>query len=173
MENKLRDAVTEALNDSKVSGAIAGIVQKAILDADQKSYDPYRTTIHFLIGLTAFCLSVIVGIFNALPDPPVSTYTLTYRMLGGVLAWIAMTALLATLCAGFAQLRKSHLREHPKNPDGTDAVPWKGERPALMLLPTLSGAMAVVYCGGAGLAIMNNNLGPLESICAICKLWPF
>lgn len=185
MANKLHDAVTAALRDAQVSGAIAEIVQKAVqestleavkkavLGANQANYDPYRTTIHFLIALIAFCLSVIVGIFNALPDPPVCTYTLTYRMLGGVLAWISITALIATFCAGFAQLRKSYLREHPKKSDGTDSTPWKGERAALMLIPALFGTMTVIYCVGVGLSILNNNLGPLKSASVICKLWPF
>ena len=173
MANTLRDAVREALDDRQIADAIGKMVKEAVHEANQENYDPYRTTIHFLVGLTAFCLSVIVGIFTALRDPPVRTYTLTYHMLGGVLAWIAITALVATFCAAFAQLRKSPLREHPKNADGTKAAPWKGERATLMLLPALSGAMAVVYSAGAGLAIMNNNLGPLGNVCAICKLWPF
>lgn len=178
MANRIHDAVTDALKTPQVSGTIAEIVQKAVrestldavkqavLGANQANYDPYRTTIHFLAGLVAFCLAVIVGIFNALPHPPVCTYTLTYRMLGGVLAWMAITALVATFCAAFAQLRKSHLREHP-NP------PWKGERATLMIVPALFGGMAVIYCVGAGLAILNNNLGPLKTASAICKLWPF
>lgn len=166
MANMTHDPAVSAIKDAQVSGALAEIVQQAIEDADRKRYDPYRTTIHFLIALIAFCLSVIVGIFNALPDPPVSTYTLTYRMLGGVLAWIAMTALVATFCAAFAQLRKSHTHEHEKKP-------WKGERAILMVVPALFGGMAVIYCVGVGLAMLNDNKGPLKSLCVICKLWPF
>ena len=106
MTNRIHDAVVAAIKDPQVSGALAEIAQKAILDANQKSYDPYRTTIHFLIALIAFCLSVIVGLFNALPDPPVCTYTLTYHMLGGVLAWISITAFVASVCAAVAQYLK-------------------------------------------------------------------
>ena len=184
MANKLHDAVTEALGDAQVGGAIAGIVQKAVqestleavkravLGANQANYDPYRTTIHFLIGLIAFCLSVIVGVFNALPDPPVRTYTLTYHMLGGVLAWIAITALVATVCSAAAQYLKHLYRADQLKGGPSPPVP-KALPLVLMSLPIVPGAFAVIYCGGVGLAIMNNNLGPLRSICVICKLWPF
>jgi hypothetical protein len=49
---------------------------------DQKAHDPYRTTIPFLAGLIAFCLAVIVGIFNAFPDPPTDTGSMVYQMFG-------------------------------------------------------------------------------------------
>ena len=184
MANKLHDAVTAALRDAQVSGAIAEIVQKAVrestleavkkavLGANQANYDPYRTTIHFLAGLVAFCLAVIVGIFNALPDPPVCSYTLTYHMLGGVLAWIAITALVAAVCSAAAQYLKHLYRAAQLKGDPSPAVP-KALPLVLMGLPIVPGAFAVIYCGGAGLAILNNNLGPLKTANVICKLWPF
>jgi hypothetical protein len=42
-----------------------------------------------------------------------------------------------------------------------------------MGLPIVPGVFAVIYCVGAGLAILNNNLGPLKAASVICKLWPF
>ncbi|MBI3431292.1 MAG: hypothetical protein HY018_03640 [Hydrogenophilales bacterium] len=172
MTNRIHDAVVTAIKDAQVSGALAEIVQKAILDANQKSYDPYRTTIHFLIGLIAFCLSVIVGIFHALPDPPVCTYTLTYHMLGGVLAWISITAFVASVCAAGAQYLKHLYRVEQLKGEPGPAVP-KERLLVLMALPIMPGAFAVIYCVGAGLAILNDNRGPLKSLCVICKLWPF
>ena len=172
MTNRIHDAVATAIKDAQVSGALAEIVQKAILDANQKSYDPYRTTIHFLIALIAFCLSVIVGIFNALPDPPVCTYTLTYRMLGGVLAWISITAFVASVCAAIAQYLKHLYRVEQLEGVQGPAVP-RERLIVLMGLPIVPGAFAVIYCVGAGLAMLNNNLGPLRSCQAIFRLWPF
>lgn len=172
MTNRIHDAVVDAIKDPQVRGVLAEMVQKAILDANQKSYDPYRTTIHFLIALIAFCLSVIVGIFNALPDPPVCTYTLTYHMLGGVLAWISITAFVASVCAAVAQYLK-HLYRIAQLENVPGLTVPKERLIVLMGLPILPGAFAVIYCVGAGLAILADNRGPLKSLCAICKLWPF
>ncbi len=172
MTNRIHDTVVTAIQDARVSSALAGIVQKAIQDANQKSYDPYRTTIHFLIALIAFCLSVIVGIFNALPAPPVRTYTLTYHMLGGVLAWISITALVASMCAAAAQYFK-HLYRVGQLQGVTGLAVPRERLIVLMGLPIVPGAFAVIYCVGAGLAILNDNRGPLKSLCVICKLWPF
>lgn len=172
MANRIHDAVATAIKDERVSGALAEVVQKAILDENRKNYDPYRTTIHFLIALIAFCLSVIVGIFNALPDPPVCTYTLTYHMLGGVLAWISITAFIASACAAGAQYLKHLYQAEQLNGEPGPTVP-KVLPFVLMALPIVPGAFAVIYCVGAGLAILNDNRGPLKSLCVICKLWPF
>lgn len=187
----IQAAVAAALKDPQVGRAIADSVQKTVQEkfeaaipdvvkgavlgtqraAERKSHDPYRTTLHFLAGLVAFCLAVIVGIVNALPDPPVATYPMTHRLLGGVLAWIALTALVATVCAIGAQYRK-HRYLALQNDDPPPKVP-AGWPLALMLLPVLPGAMAVVYCVGCGLAMLNNNLGPLKSVATIGQLWPF
>lgn len=187
----IQAAVAAALKDPQVGQAIADSVQKTVQEkfeaaipdvvkgavlgtqeaAERKAHDPYRTTLHFLAGLVAFCLAVIVGIVNALPDPPVATYPMSHRLLGGVLAWIALTALIATVCAIGAQYRKHCYRALQKN-DPPPKVPT-GWPLALMLLPVFPGAMAVVYCVGCGLAMLNNNLGPLKSVATIAQLWPF
>jgi membrane-associated protease RseP (regulator of RpoE activity) len=117
VSNAITDSVQKAIQE-KLQTALPDVVKGAVLGAqqatDQKAHDPYRTTIHFLAGLIAFCLAVIVGIFNAFPDPPIDTGSVVYRMFGGVLACISITALVATVSALIAQLRKYRYRVKQK-----------------------------------------------------------
>jgi hypothetical protein len=184
-DQEIRAAVTAAMQSSQVSQAIADSVQKAVQenlqttlpdvvkgalkDAKQAEFDPYRTTIFFLAGLIAFCLAVIGGIFNAFPDPPVDTSGVVYRMFGGVLAWISITALVATVSALIAQLRKYRYGVKQKRGDNpTD--PWKLELALLMGVPTLFGAIAVAYCVRGGAAILNGDAELIGMLKAICTL---
>jgi hypothetical protein len=187
-EQEIRAAVTAAMQSSQVSLAIADSVQKAVQenlkttlpdvvtaalkDAKQAEFDPYRTTIFFLAGLIAFCLAVIGGIFNAFPDSPVDTSGVVYRMFGGVLAWISITALVATVSALIAQLRKYLYRVKQRRGESpTD--PRKQELALLMGVPTLFGAIAVAYCVRAGAAILNGDTELIGMVEAICRLGPF
>lgn len=147
---------------------IKDAVTAAIKDAKEAGFDPYRTTIYFLAGLIAFCLSVIVGIFNAFPDAPVDRISPTYRVLGGVLAWISITALFATFCSLAAQILKYCYRVKQKQ--GMPAAPWWGWLALLMGLPALSGAIAVAYCVRAGVAILNSETELPGMLDALCKL---
>jgi len=191
MPDEIKSAVIAALQDPQVSNAITDSVQKAIQEklqtalpdvvkgavlgaqqaTDQKAHDPYRTTIHFLAGLIAFCLAVIVGIFNAFPDPPTDTGSMVYRMFGGVLAWISITALVATVSALIAQLRKYLYGVKQKRGDNP-ADPWKLELALLMGVPTLFGAIAVAYCVRGGAAILNGDAELIGMLKAICTLGP-
>ena len=188
MPDEIKAAVITAMEDPRVGSAIAKSVQSAIQEklqtalpdvvkgailgaqqaADQKKHDPYRTTILFLAGLIAFCLAVIVGIFSAFPDPPVDTRDVVYRMLGGVLAWISITALVATVSAAIAQILKY---EHRKKSLTTDPA-WMGLA-LLMGVPTLFGAMAVAYCVRGGAAILHGDAELIGLLEAICRLGPF
>jgi len=189
MPDEIKSAVIAAMQDPQVSNAITDSVQKAIQEklktalpdvvkgavlgaqqaTDQKAHDPYRTTIHFLAGLIAFCLAVIVGIFNAFPDPPIDTGSVVYRMFGGVLAWISITALVATVSALIAQIRKYRYRVKQKRGDNP-ADPWKLELALLMGIPTLFGAIAVAYCVRGGAAILNGDAELISMLKAICTL---
>lgn len=140
-------------------------IQTALKEARQAEFDPYRTTIHFLAGLIAFCLAIIAGIFNALPDAPVDTGHVVYRMLGGVLAWISVTALVATFSALITQILK---RAHRKTPSA-EGPPWWGLA-LLMGVPAGLGAMAVAYCVRGGAAILNGDTELVGMVEAICRL---
>ena len=65
---------------------------------------------HFLVGLIGFCLALMVAIFSTLHNFPAGSCNPAYRMLGGVLVWISITALVATMCAVIAQLCWHHYR---------------------------------------------------------------
>jgi hypothetical protein len=187
-DQEIKAAITDAMKDPQISSAIAENVQKAFheklqttlpdvvkgailgaqLAAEQKGHDPYRTTIQFLAGLIAFCLAVIVGIFSAFPDPPVDATDVVYRMLGGVLAWISITALVATISALITQILK---RAHHEKP-GAAGPPWWGLA-LLMSIPAGLGAMAVTYCVRGGAAILNSDTGLIGFAEAICKIVAF
>jgi hypothetical protein len=164
--NTVKTAVETTLKTYSITGTVTGSVQAAT-KGDDRAWDPYRTTIHFLAGLLAFSATVIVGVLNAFPDAPIDTYGVTYRLLGGVLAWQSITALVAALAAAWIQIRKYQYRgESPK-------FPRPYERGAAMIIPALFGAMAAVYCVRAGSAMLNNDTELTGLASAICKIWPF
>ena len=93
-------------------------VQSALQQAVKGISDPWRNVRHFLAGLVTFCAAVIVGIFNALPDAMSGQSDPVIKMLGGVLAWLAIAALVATACGICAQLgswkcRKAYDSQEP------------------------------------------------------------
>lgn len=185
MPDEIKHAVINAMRDPQVDSTIAAIVQRAVQEKlqasipdvvdgavrgtlkgkDKAGEDPYRTTIHFLAGLIAFCLAVIVGIFNAFPDPLVDASHVVYRMFGGVLAWISITALVATFSALITQVLK---RAHRKKPSA-EGPPWWGLA-LLMGVPAGLGAMAVAYCVRGGAAILSGDTDLVGMVEAICKL---
>jgi membrane-associated protease RseP (regulator of RpoE activity) len=187
MSDEIKNAVIAALQDPQAGNAIAASVQKAVqekmattlpdvvagsvkgalLGKDKAEEDPYRTTLHFLAGLIAFCLAVIVGVFNAFPAPPLDAASPIIRMLGGVLAWMAITALAATVSTGITQILKRAYRKQPSEA----GPPWWGL--ALLIgLPVLPGAMAVAYCIRAGAALLDSDaelVGMAKAICTLAR----
>lgn len=163
----VKRAVEGTLLNGSISGVVAASVEGTLKGKNRANEDPYRTTIFFLAGLITFSLTMIVGIFNAFPDAPIDTGNLTYRMLGGVLAWISITALAATVCSLLAQLGKyAYRQKHLPSPQG-----WK--LAILMGIPIVPGTFAVVYCVRAGSAILSNDTELIGIVDAIGKLCPF
>jgi hypothetical protein len=185
VEKDIQDAVLAAIRGEQVSKAIAASVQTALQEKlaaampdvvagsvkvalkskSPSEEDPYRTTFHFLGGLIAFCLAVIVGVFNAFPAPPIDATSPTNRVLGGVLAWMAIAALAATVNAAITQILKREYRRKPSEA----GPPWWGLA-LLMGVPVLPGAMAVVYCVRAGAAILGSDAELVSLAKAICTL---
>jgi hypothetical protein len=142
--------------------------------ARRRRIDPYRTHLQFLIGLIGFCLAVIVGVLAALPKSEGSSFNLTIggggasaagaaaagvsgAALGGVLAWIALAALVATLSAFIVQVARGLRALHERNvtpPPVVDgrivAALW-----VVAALPILPGAVAVAYCVRVGAALLS------------------
>lgn len=166
----LADAVREGVK-LHLKNQVTQLAGHANLEIKPVVYDPYRTTFVFLKGLIAFCLALIVGIVNALPDNAATFFSLTYRMLGGVLAWMAITALIATLCAAVAQGYKHYYFDAKQNNETPKPV-TKPRLVLLMGLPILTGLMAVGFCVAAGIAMLNNNAWPAGLKSALCLLWP-
>lgn len=185
MAEDFNKAVINALNDVEVGNAIKeklaasmqdvvrAAVYATIKGAKQADYDPYRTTIHFLVGLIGFCLTLIVGIFTALHDFPVGSCSPAYRMLGGVLAWISITALIAAACAGYVQIRKGLYQIKQNRLDGNSLKALKFELITLVGLPVVFGAFAVYFCIVGGAAILNHDIELGGLLDAIHKIWPF
>lgn len=171
----VRQALTENMHQAvreSLPAVLPEVVKDAVLGTqqaiDQKPRDPYRTTIYFLAGLIAFCLAVITGVFNAFPDPPVNPGDVVTRMLGGVLAWISITALVATGSMVFAQLFKNSYSKRPGAKEPNDVRLW-----LLMGIPTLFGAVAVAYCVRGGMALLHGDAELIGLLDALCKLNPF
>src|SRR5882672_5922475 len=77
------------------SALIVGVERAA--PAEAKKLDPYRPALHFLTGLLAFCLTLIVALFAALdPDKGHAVNALVSWVLSG----IAATAAVGTVAIG-------------------------------------------------------------------------
>ncbi|MGH7050497.1 MAG: hypothetical protein ACREE5_07615, partial [Acetobacteraceae bacterium] len=65
----------------------------------ERRHDPFRPLLQFLGGLIAFCLGIVVGVFAALPKEGQKLLPISEATLGGVLTFISISALVATLAA--------------------------------------------------------------------------
>ncbi|MGH7189349.1 MAG: hypothetical protein ACREF0_09260, partial [Acetobacteraceae bacterium] len=77
---------------------LAGIRQ-LLTEQRQQRHDPFRPLLQFLGGLIAFCLGIVVGVFAALPKEGQKLLPISEATLGGVLTFISISALVATLAA--------------------------------------------------------------------------
>lgn len=159
-----RDAISQVVQTTlDKSFADAGILYAKVA-ARAADSDPYRTTIHFIAGAITFCLTLIVGIVNALPAERLAFCSPTYMMLGGMLASISLTALVATACMAFAQTGKKASRD--KTRDGGTTT-WLGislDTPTrrllfwLKLIPVIPAALATGFSVLAGWAMYQNDV---------------
>lgn len=138
-------------------GEINDLTLKLLGKDDAKPEDPYRTTIHYLSGLIAFCLAVLAGVFANFSD---AKGTALYAALGGILTWMAITALVAAAMAITQVLKVSYRQDW--TPDTTP--PSKLRLYLLMGVPTLFGLMPVIYCLRGGAVMLSNETPPLLSL---------
>lgn len=103
-----------------------------------KTYNP---PLLFLAGLLTFCLGVIVGVFSAIDKAATGHGPL----LGPVLAWAAITALVGTIAIGVLQYARSQT--------GTTRAPSKNLLCAAVFIPVLFGIGLTVACLRLGVAI--------------------
>lgn len=111
-----------------------------------KAYNP---PLLFLAGLLTFCLGVIAAVFSAIDKVGAAHGPL----LGPVLAWAAITALVGTFAVGTLQYARSQT--------GPSVAPAKG---------LLFGAVCVPIVFGIGLTIACLRLG--VAISGGSGLWP-
>jgi hypothetical protein len=105
---------------------------------DSKAYIP---ALLFLVGLLTFCLGVIAAIFGSIDK----TAAAPGPLLGPVLAWTAITALVATVMAAALQLTRC-LR-------GKDEPPPTGLVCIAVLAPIVPGVIVTIACIRLGTAI--------------------
>ncbi len=157
---KLAKEISESLKGQIDPTVIAGKVPEAVkayLDRQsERNEDPFRTTIHFLGGLMATSVALTVGIFAAFPKSGDAVAT---HMMGGMLAWIAVAAILTAICIGIVQFWKWRYRlrlislaesEKPKRPC------WIGIA-AIMSLPGLFSLVAASYAIRGGAAMIEGS----------------
>lgn len=138
--DELAAALKDALKDPELRNSLQGLASTPT--------DPWRNVRHFLAGMVTFCAAIIVGVFNALPDTISAQHQLLTTMLGDVLAWIAITAVVATACGICAQLGSVEYRTAMDNNQ-----PYQANRAwliAAMGLPMLTGAVAVFFTAEYG-----------------------
>jgi hypothetical protein len=138
---------------------------KSLTDANQRKLDPYRPYLQFLVGHLTFTGVILVGALATLPKKGAELTVPMAAALGGVLAWMALSALSASLLALVAQvLRFVYIRNNrDQKYDRSRAVGI-----ACVVLPIGLGMVAVVYCLRAGVALMSGAL-TLPSGLAIVK----
>jgi len=145
--------------------------------ARRRRIDPYRPHLQFIAGLLGFCLAVIVGVLAALPKSEGSSFNVTIggggasaagaasglnaAALGGVLAWISIAALAATVVALIVQISRGVRGKRERAHAGADPLAVSdGAVLALWLfcvVPIVPGAVAVAYCIRVGAALLNGG----------------
>lgn len=109
---------------------------------DSKAYQP---PLLFLVGLLTFCLGVIAAIFGAVDKTAVAPGPL----LGPILAWTAITALVATIMAAALQIARCL--------GAKDAPPPPPLVYVAVLAPIVPGVIMVIACIRLGSAIAGGS----------------
>lgn len=109
---------------------------------DSKAYQP---PLLFLVGLLTFCLGVIAAIFGAVDKTAVAPGPL----LGPILAWTAITALVATIMAAALQIARSL--------GAKDAPPPTPLVYVAVLAPIIPGVIVALACVRLGAAIAGTS----------------
>ncbi|BCP52519.1 hypothetical protein K32_11360 [Kaistia sp. 32K] len=124
---------------------------KELADANPRKLDPYRPFLQFLVGHLTFTGVILVGALATLPKKGAELEPPMAAALGGVLAWMALSALAASLLALVAQVLRFVYVRSKWDPA------WDWSRAvgiACVLLPIGLGMVAVAYCLRAGVALL-------------------
>jgi succinate dehydrogenase/fumarate reductase cytochrome b subunit len=126
---------------------------KSLEEARQRRVDSYRPFLQFLIGHLTFTGIILVGALASLPKTGAELTPPMAAALGGVVAWMAISALAASLVALVVQgLRLLFLKRGRQTADE-----WTKLTYVLCLIPVVPGVIAVVYCVRAGAALLGKT----------------
>lgn len=151
----IRDAVTAQIDAARIGVSVEREVRASLEAEARKREDPFRTALQFLAGQITFCLALIIGVIGVFPVDEKFAATPAFRMMGGVLAWIAVTAILAAICIGAVQAMK---RNHRMTlAAGAAPAVRTGPLTAVMYAPVVVAIGAVVYCVRGGAAMLANS----------------
>ena len=148
---------TEVVKKLAATGSpvVVAVERTAPPPAEPKKLDPYRPALHFLTGLLAFCLTLIVALFAALDadkGPAVNA------LVSWVLMGIAATAAVGTIAIGLLQWAKS------RSPDTFNDLGKFGAGVAIVAV--LCGVGTVLLCVRGALIVAEQNCieKPVEGI---------
>ena len=150
-------------------------IKAALEESRRRRIDPYRTHLQFLIGVMGVDVAVIVGVLAALPKAGEgSAFNVTIggggasatgaaasgvssAALGGVLAWIAISALAAMIASFIVQVARGLRAQSDRNQSPPPVVnPWMvGALWLVAILPMVPGAAAIAYCVRVGATLLN------------------
>ena len=146
--------------------------REALAEDRQGRLDPFRPYLQFLIGLITFALAILVGVFAALPKEKEALATPFGAVLGGVLAWMSLAALVATLSAAIVQATKYwHSRANKRGIVPAFTARKGGWLWLAALAPVVPGFVAVLYCLRAGAAMLNGATSLQDSWAAFLSLF--
>ena len=135
-----------------ITGTELAEVIKQLTQADLKKGDPFRPCLNFLIGHFTFTLAILAATLASLPKKGEELAPGMAAALGGVLAWMALSALIASFVTLIVQLLKT--RYIRQNTAGAAPEPWTNLALILCVLPLLPGAVAVFFCLRVGVALL-------------------
>lgn len=135
-----------------ISGADLAAAIEQLTRADLKKADPFRPCLNFLIGHFTFTLAILAATLASLPKKGEELAPGMAAALGGVLAWMALSALIASVVTLLVQLLKT--RYIRQTQAGANPEPWTNLALILCVLPLLPGAVAVFFCIRVGVALL-------------------
>ncbi|ODT16208.1 MAG: hypothetical protein ABS35_29080 [Kaistia sp. SCN 65-12] len=124
-----------------------------LAEADQRKADPFRPFLIFLAGHLTFTTAILVAALASLPREGARLTPPMAAALGGVLAWMAVSAMAASLVALAVQALRKRFIMSGRKPEAD----WSRLAGALCLLAVLPGVMAVFYCLRAGAALIGGT----------------
>ncbi len=150
MSMSIDQYVTASDRLTEADRRLATLVRR--LSEANRRIDPYRPFLQFLLGHLTFTGVILVGALASLPKTGAELTSPMRVAMGGVVAWMAISALAGSIIALIIQGLKLRFIRLDREP----ADAWIKTSFALCLVPIVPGAIAVLYCLLAGAALISN-----------------